>query len=252
MDGQPDPAAFPRVDDQLVRPETREELVRGRAGLAAAAKAPHADRQADVVSLARNVAAKGYVSSTELLTRAGPQSDFATDACIRREGIDPATGARYLEELVFEVVSEQSVRDMTERAEDLTTRGVRRVIAIFIKKGEVREWSAERSDWTVLDPNGTVEDPTLVEPIPIRALLDGAGAERTVVRALYAKREPELMAIEAKAREEGLALSRAAIEALCDAYDIPLDPERRALLQTLDAERLKGLLDEIRTEHRWP
>ena len=41
---RPDPSAIPRVDDQLVRPETREELVRGRAIFAVPALEPHADR----------------------------------------------------------------------------------------------------------------------------------------------------------------------------------------------------------------
>jgi len=40
--------------------------------------------------------------STDLLTRAGPGSDFATGTCIRRSGIDPRTGSRYLEEVAFE------------------------------------------------------------------------------------------------------------------------------------------------------
>lgn len=86
-----DPSAFPRVDEELVRPETREELLRGRLVMAVPAKEPHADCQAEVVSLTRRGAAKGYVGATELLTCTGPQSNFATDACIRREGIDPAS-----------------------------------------------------------------------------------------------------------------------------------------------------------------
>lgn len=66
------------------------------------------------------------MGSTELLTRVGPKSDFATDLCIRREGIDADTGRRYLEELAFEVVSEQPLRDITDKTEDLLARGVRR------------------------------------------------------------------------------------------------------------------------------
>ena len=58
------------------------------------------------------------------------------DTSVRRAGIDPSTDARYLEELAFEVVSEQSRRDITERAEDLARRGVRRLIAIFVKQSE--------------------------------------------------------------------------------------------------------------------
>lgn len=67
---------------------------------------------------------EGYVGSTDLLTRAAPSSDFATDTCIRRDGIDPATNTRYLQELAFEVVNEQSMRDITDQAEDLTALAV--------------------------------------------------------------------------------------------------------------------------------
>jgi len=48
--------------------------------------------------------------STELLTRAGPRSDFATDTCVCRSGIDPRTGSRYLEELAFERESHRDGR----------------------------------------------------------------------------------------------------------------------------------------------
>jgi hypothetical protein len=248
---------IPRVDDHLVRPETREELVRGRAVVAAPAKLPHARGQAVVVSVAEHLTTDDYFCATELLTRAGVGSDFATDACICREGIDPATGGRHVEELAFEVVAEQSLRDITERAQDLTSRGVRRMFAIFVKKGEVCEWSRERNDWVVLDPSGEIEDPALVQPIPIRALLDRAAADDAVARALLIKQNPVLMASAAKARDEGHAqgvaqMSRKAVEGLCLLLAIPFDPERRALLQALDAASLEVLHDRILTEHRWP
>jgi hypothetical protein len=244
---------FPRVDDQLVRPETREELVRGRAVVATPAKEPHAERHYELDYLTRGVLAPGYVGATDLLTRAGPQSDFATDTCIRREGIDPDTGARYLEELAFEIVNEQSLRDVTERAEDLSARGVRRIIAIFVKQDEVREWSVERGDWVVLDPSAALEDRTLSQPIPIRALLDGAEADNAVVRALRAKQNPELVAIEAAAAREGAAqASRKAVERLCQLLGISFDDERRALVECFDAAALELLLDGIFAERRWP
>ena len=85
----------------------------------------------------------GYVGSTDLLTHVLHGSDFASDTCIRRGGDDPATGGRYLEELAFEVVHEQPLKKVTERAEDWSRRGVRRVIGIFVKKGTVEEWQPE-------------------------------------------------------------------------------------------------------------
>ena len=52
---------------------------------------------------------------------------------------------------------------------------------------------------------------------------------------------------------EGIAqTSRKAIEGLCTLLAIPFDPERRALLQTLDAASLEALHDRILAERRWP
>ncbi len=253
----PESPSVPRVDDQLVRPETREEMVRGRMVYAAPAKEPHADRHNSLNFVTGGCIAPGYIASSDLLTRAGPRSDFATDTCIRREGIDPSTGARYLEELAFEIVAEQSQRSITERAQDLSARGVRRLIAIFVKRGEVCEWSPERDDWIQLGLDDVLEDPTLAEPIPIRALLDQTEASRAVVRGLHAKGDPELRSIEARALEQGLEqgrmqMARTAIETLCEVLDIPLDPERQAHLQQLDAPSLEVLFDRLRRDRRWP
>lgn len=241
----PEPSAFPRLDDDLVRPETREEMVRGRLMLAMPAKEPHAERHHELDYLTHGVVAPGYVGATDLLTRAGEGSQFAADTCIRREGIDPSTGERYLEELAFEIVNEQSLGDITERAQDLSSRGVRRIIAIFVKKNEVREWSPEHDDWITLDPSGTFEDRTLVQPIAVRALLDGAEADRAVVRALRAKNNPELLAMEAAALHKGIV-------ALCDVLEIPLDADRLTRIQLLDVASLETLLETLRTERRWP
>jgi hypothetical protein len=38
-------------------------------------------------------------------------------------------GRRYLEEVTFEIINEQSMKDIRDKAEDLTARGVRRVFA---------------------------------------------------------------------------------------------------------------------------
>jgi len=249
----PDPSAFPRLDDELVRPETREEMIHGHLVLALPAMEPHAERHFELDYVARGGVAPGYVGATDLLTHTGGRTQFATDTCIRREGIDPTTGTRYLEELAFEIVNEQSLANITERARDLTTRGVRRIIAIFVKHEEVREWSAELGDWITLDPNDTLEDHTLVAPIPIRALLDRAEADRAVVRGLYAKQDPAILEI----KEEGLVQGREqalteAIVTLCTALAIPLPASRHAHLRSLDATGLAMLLTAIGTQHRWP
>lgn len=249
----PESSEHPRVDDQLVRPETREEMVRGRMIYAAPAKVPHADHHQVLGFVTGGCVSSDFIASTDLLTRVGPRSDFATDTCIRRKGIDPSTGARYLEELAFEIVSEQSMRHITVRAEDLSGRGVRRIVAIFVKRGEVREWSPERNDWQVLDPNGVLEDPALAEPIPIRALFDQAEADQTVTRALRTKGNSAMRSIESQAEDQGRAdASRRVIEALCESFDIRLGPDRRTHLRQLDARQLESLLDRLIRGRRWP
>jgi len=195
----------PYVDERLVEPETREEMVRGRRIQALPANPEHGDRHTEVTRVIGTSMASGYTVSTDLLTRAGPRSDFATDTCVRRSGIDPRTGSRYLEELAFEVVNEQSMRHMIERAEELTSCGVRRLIAIFVKKGEIREWSPKANRWLLLDPDDALEDPTLVRPVPLRALLDEALANNALVDALDAKNIPRLQDLKRESHRDGRA-----------------------------------------------
>jgi hypothetical protein len=259
----------PYVDDRLVEPETREELVRGRRVHALPAKAEHADPHSLLDRVIGSHADKGFVTSADLLTHAGPASDFATDVCVRRDGTDPRTGDRYLEELAFEVVHTQSRRSMTTRAKDLTKCGVRRVFAFFVKTGEVCEWSPPKRRWLPLDLDGSISDPLLVRPIPVRALLDAAEADDAVVRAMDAKHNPELVRIRKrtyakghakgrlKGRAEGRAKGRAegrleAIEAVCELLDIPLGPLERTQLAALDDAGLAILLARIKSERRWP
>src|SRR5215475_11566057 len=116
---------FPRVDDHLVEPEvTRDEIIGGRRIVASPANPPHANQHTrlDYVLLAH--AAPGYTAATDLLTRHDVESDFATDTCVYKDEVDPATGTRYLEEIAFEVVSEQNEGVVTEKACRMRRRGV--------------------------------------------------------------------------------------------------------------------------------
>jgi hypothetical protein len=199
MPGRSEP---PSLDERLVRPETREEHVRGRALIAMPALAPHGDRHFKLDYVVGAYVKPGYVGSTDLLTRSAEASDFATDTCVRREGTDPRTGTRYLEELAFEVVHEQSLGDITARAEDLSRRGVRRLFAIFVKKGEVHEWAG--NEWRPLSRDATITDPTLSLPIGVAALLDAAEADDAVARALVEKNNPVIAEVRAGGQREGL------------------------------------------------
>ncbi|AUX37368.1 MULTISPECIES: hypothetical protein [Sorangium] len=222
-------ARFPAVDEHLVAPEvTRDELIRGRKVVAAPALEPHAEQQVRLDFLIAPHLQPGYIGAADLITRVAEGSDFATDLSIRKAGIDPATGRRYLEELSFEIVNEQSMHDVREKAEDLVARGVRRVFAIFVKRDGVAEWSAAEGRFVPLAPDAMIEDPSLVRPVPVRALLDGAAAEREVVRALERKGNPEIEAI--KARERQAALDEGRRAGLDEGRRAGLDDGQRAVL----------------------
>lgn len=269
------PAAreFPPLDEPIVRPETREEIVRGRRVQAMPALPPHADLHFRLDYILGAHVEPGYVGSTDLLTREAERSNFATDTCIRKRGEDQRTGERYLEELSFEVVNEQSLADITERAQDLSARGVRRVIAIFVKKGEVHEWSADQGAWTTLDIAGSLRDPVLATPLPLRDLIAAAEADDAVARALLAKNNRVLIDAKTESWRDGLAEGRRdgltegrrdglaegetkglrhGVEVACDLLGIDLTEARRAHLGTLDAAGLEALLSQIRALRRWP
>ncbi|WP_437547502.1 DUF4351 domain-containing protein [Sorangium sp. So ce367] len=239
---EPQRAHFPAVDEHLVAPEvTRDELIRGRKVVAAPALEPHAEQQVRLDFLIAPHLRPGYIGAADLITRVAEGSDFATDLSIRRAGTDPATGRRYLEELSFEIVNEQSMRDAREKAEDLVVRGVRRVFAIFVKRDEVAEWSAAEGRFVPLAPDATIEDLCLVRPVPVRALLDGAAAEREVVRALERKGNSEIEAI--KARERKAALDEGRRAGLDEGRRAGLDEGRRA---GLDEGQRAVLLRQLR------
>jgi hypothetical protein len=239
----------PSLDERLVEPGTREEMLRGERLYAAPALPPHAERHFELDYVIRAHVAPGYIGASDMLTRTGEASDFATDTAVRKRGINPETGTRYLEELAFEVVSTQSMREMTMRAEDLSKRGVRRLLAILVKRGEVCEWSKDEGRFVPLPMEGQLEDRTLARPIPIRALLDAVQADNAVVDALDSKGNPRLLDIKAREAERGMVRG---IEGMCHVLAIELTPERRAHLQGLDAAGLERLLTHLESERRWP
>jgi hypothetical protein len=244
----PDRRAPPPVDEHVVQPEvTRDEIVRGRRVVAQPALAPHADQHFRLDYVIGAYLKPGYVGSTDLLTRQAEGSNFATDTCVRKAGDDPSTHRRHLEEIAFDVVHEQGWKEMTERAEDLVARGVRRVFAILVKKREVSEWRA--GGWTRLAPEAAIEDACLVRPLAVGALLDAA-ADDAVARALVDKGNPVIAMLredEHRAgREEGLREGQLVTVARMFQKRLGRDlrgPERAALAEKLDRLGVEGLDD---------
>jgi hypothetical protein len=286
--------AVPAVDDRVVESETGTEMIRGEIRKALPALPPHADEQCRIASVIGTNVVSGYAASTELLTRVDDDSDFATDACIRKAGIDPGTGSRYLEEISFEVKFTQSNADMRARARQLVGRGVRRVFAIHVredeqgefKAGPVREWLASEGSWLELHPETEIDDPCLVQPIRVKALIDATEASNQVARALLAQNNPVLVAarqraleardaeharareardaeharaLEARDAEHARALeardaehARQAILDLCEVLAIDVTAGRRTRMEAMTSKELDALRGAIREQRCWP
>jgi hypothetical protein len=230
----PGQRSFPRLDEHLVEPEvTRDEIIGGRRVVAMPAREPHATRQFKLDYVLEPHIASGYVGAADLLTRVDADSDFASDACVYKEGIDPQTGTRFLEELAFEVVSEQNETDVTEKALRMHRRGVRRIFAIFVKGGRGGcEWSADTRSWRLLPPSSRIEDPCLEVPLQVAALLDAAAANHAVVEALAAQGDPTIRKREAAAKAKTILL-------FLDARGIAVSPsQQEEILRCDDLDRL--------------
>jgi hypothetical protein len=182
--------AGPALDEHLVEPETRWEVVDGSRLQASPALPAHADPHFRMDYVLGGHLAEGYVGATDLLTRWSSENDYATDTSVRRAGTDATTGDRYLEEMAFEVAYTQPRAELETRARLLVQRGVRRVFAVFVKQGTVAEWSREDGIWRLLPASAVIADPCLAQPLPVRALLDAAAADEAVARALVARRHP--------------------------------------------------------------
>lgn len=237
----------PHVDDRLVMPESRAEILNGRLLVAAPADPPHAKAHLDLGCLMRLHVAPGYIAATDMLTRTSRENDFAPDVSVFAEG-EP----RKLEELAFEVTSEQALKIPTEKARELVRRGVRRVFAVLVKQRRVLEWSRDTDGWRTVPDSATLEDRCLVRPIAIRALVDAAAVEDESARALLARnnlivaRAIEDAATEAEAR--GL---REAVRAAATLLALPIDDARAAELESMDSTMLRALIARLTNLRAW-
>ncbi len=243
--------SWPDPDDHLVEPGTRYEVFEGERVYVSPARPGHGDTHTRLGKVIDHHASSGYTASTDLLTRRSKDSDFATDTSIRRTGINPATGHRYLEELSFEIFFQESREYACTRARKVLASGVRRMFGIFVKERwpgsddagvvdcTVAEWSAERDDWRMLAPGEVIEDPALHLPIPIEALIDGLASDAAAARAMLARNNPVLQEhddeVHGKGHAEGrLAATRENIFEILEHRKINLDAAQRDRIEACD------------------
>jgi Uma2 family endonuclease len=239
--------ALPDIDDRLVAPDTRYEILEGRLVHVAPADSPHGTRHSKVSALLEAHAGRDFTVASDMLTRTSERSDVAPDVSVFPSAPDPSTGGRQLEQLAFEVVSTQSLANAGGKAAQLAARGVRRVFAIDVERSRALEWSVALGTWSVLDPAGHIDDPALGAPLPIEALVSTARADDAVARALLLKRNPVLL----QKLAEGRAQAKAeALIMVLTARGIAIDEVTRTrLLGERDADRLDRWIARATTCH---
>jgi Uma2 family endonuclease len=229
------------VDERLVAPETRFEVVGGKVLYVSPAEEPHATRHSKTNALLEAHVAPGWQVACDMLTRTSALSDMAPDASVYPAARDPLTGRRQLEELAFEIVSTERLAAAGAKARELANRGVRRIFAIDVERRRALEWSRRTGAWEILPADGAIEDRVFVKPLPLAALVGAASADDAMAEALIAKRNRVLVqaldAAEARGKALGKALGKA--EAL-----IVMLLTRGLVVRPTDARRIRQTRDE--------
>ena len=238
----------PAVDDSLVREDSRAELIDGVLRFSPPSEEPHAAINFDLPTVLAPLLKPEYRGAVDMLTRTDRGSNFAPDVSVYPRARDPETGRRQVDELSFEVVSASSMNETGYKAHKLRQRGVRRVFAIDAEVPELLEWDDEANAWKGIPSDAMFEDPCLVQPVPVRALLEGILSDDLVLRGLEAKGSTALAAWGARARakgfEEGIEKGRAegALASLRETLCTLL--EDRGLLDAVARSRVAECEDE--------
>ena len=210
---------LPRLDEHLLPEDSPYEIIDGRRVLCMA-NPEHAGPQLDIGSVLRFHLAPGYRAMVELTTRADtlppppdldpnaavfPETvqELRSDVSILKEGTDPRTGDRYVEDLSFEVVNEQSLSDLRKKARRLSERGVRRVFGLVVKRRRLLEWSRDKEDFELVREDAFLEDRCLRLPVRVKALLDVAEVDNAVAQALIARDNQVINELRREERREG-------------------------------------------------
>jgi len=240
---------LPDIDDRLVEPKTRYEILDGELVFVSPADPPHSRRHAKVAALLETHAFPEFAVVCDQLTRISKVDDVAPDVSVYPDAPDLRTGRRQLEQLAFEVVSTGSLGYAGRKAAKLAGRGVRRVFAIDVERSRVLEWSAEIDTWRELDPAGHIEDAALEMPLPIEAMLHAARADDEIARALVARHNPVIEAVRAEDRAAGKAeaTAKAVLTVLAVRKLVIGDAERVRILDERDLAQLDRWLVEAVT-----
>ncbi len=122
-----------------------------------------------------------------------------------------------------------------------------------MKQRRVLEWSRQTDGWQPLPKDAVIEDPCLVRPLPIQALLDAASSDDAVARALLQKRVPalEVAIAEGEARGEAtgeLRMAREAISMVLQSRGVEVPAEvARAIADCHDSSKLRRWLKRAAT-----
>ncbi|MBI2375835.1 MAG: Uma2 family endonuclease [Deltaproteobacteria bacterium] len=224
------------MDERLVMPETRYEVVNGVVQYVSPANESHGESHADIATLLKTHAAKNYKVAVDMLTRSSEVNDFAPDASVYPAERDPKTGGRQLEELAFEVLSTTRLADAGEKAKVLTHRGVRRVFAVDVKKKCALEWI--RGAWQVLAQDGVIRDRALAAPLSVAALVSATETDDAVADALFIKGNRIALSRVDDARLEA---QTQAILGVLEGRGIPVSAaDRERILSCRDAKKLSS------------
>jgi len=241
------------VDERLVMPETRFEVIEGEVVYVSPADPPHATRHSKLSALLEAYVAPGYEAASDMLTRTSEKGDMAPDGSVYPLAPDPSTGGRQLERLAFEVVSTEALSHAAKKAAALTSRGVGRVFAIDVERRRALEWSLPTAAWQILARDAVIDDPAFALPLPVHDLVSAAKADDAVARALLAKQNPVLMDALAEARFDARALGRVegSVEGKAEGKAeaiLAVLTARHLRVDTATARRIRALRDPAELE----
>ena len=232
-------APLPAVDDRLVAPESRAEIVDGTVYQTMGSNQPHGTRHFAATHVFAGTLADGYEGAVDMLTRADENSDAAPDISVFPSGEDEVTGGRKLEEIAFEVLDTERLGHATTKVEKFAARGVRRLFAIRVAERKVYQWDHAHGDWTELADGDHITDRCFRVPLPVAAFVDRVLADDTVAEALLAAKNRVLTRALKDERDagrgEGLRAARAMLLALLETRG-PLTAAQRGRVTACDDE----------------